>query len=258
MKKVSVVIRNKNQEKALSFLLNNLTNRFQKFIAEIIVLDNLSTDESKEVTLKFGAKFISIEQFGYGSSANIGMENCNSSVVVIFSAHAFPVSHDFFKLIIDRFNNNENLAGLRCIHNVNDFRHYILGNTAKINPRECGLIFCGSAVNRDIWEKNKFKDDIITMEDKEWTIRVLKQEFDIEFIPSIFCYDINRNRSQEFFRFKNETYGSYYLWNYRFSFLKVVKGFIFGLTKKTKNYLFDIFYIFKKFIFQVNFFLRKK
>ena len=74
MKKVSVVIRNKNQEKALSFLLNNLTNRFQKFIAEIIVLDNLSTDESKEVTLKFGAKFISIEQFGYGSSYNIVLE----------------------------------------------------------------------------------------------------------------------------------------------------------------------------------------
>ncbi len=46
---ISVVIRNKNQSKALAFLLKNLTERYIDDIDEIIVIDNLSTDNSKEI-----------------------------------------------------------------------------------------------------------------------------------------------------------------------------------------------------------------
>ncbi|MFT4802958.1 MAG: glycosyltransferase involved in cell wall biosynthesis, partial [Psychroserpens sp.] len=44
---ISVVIRNKNQDKALGFLLKNLRERYADDIAEIVVIDNLSTDKSK-------------------------------------------------------------------------------------------------------------------------------------------------------------------------------------------------------------------
>ena len=50
---ISVIIRNKNQEFALEFLLRNLTERYINDIEEIIVIDNLSTDSSEAVSRKY-------------------------------------------------------------------------------------------------------------------------------------------------------------------------------------------------------------
>ncbi|TEB41330.1 glycosyltransferase family 2 protein, partial [Flavobacterium circumlabens] len=119
-KKISVVIRNKNQADALDFLLKNLTSRYTDDIEEIIVIDNLSTDNSHGIIKKYnGVKKVTIEKFSYGESANLAAKSAESDIVVIFSAHAFPVSHDFFKLIKSSFEKNDNLAGLRCLHNNN-------------------------------------------------------------------------------------------------------------------------------------------
>ena len=65
---ISVVIRNKNQGKALEFLLRNLTERYLSDIKEIIVIDNLSTDNSEKISIKYGVRFEAIEQFSYGGS----------------------------------------------------------------------------------------------------------------------------------------------------------------------------------------------
>ena len=71
---ISVVIRNKNQGKALEFLLRNLTERYLSDIKEIIVIDNLSTDNSEKISIKYGARFEAIEQFSYGGSANFAAQ----------------------------------------------------------------------------------------------------------------------------------------------------------------------------------------
>tara|TARA_B110000503_G_scaffold40107_1_gene65897 strand:+ start:257 stop:1045 length:789 start_codon:yes stop_codon:yes gene_type:complete len=256
--KVSVLIRNKNQESALSFLLRNLTERYDDDIDEIILLDNNSTDNSVKIAGNYNVKVVPIHKFGYGSSANTGAAIAKSRIVVIFSAHAYPISHDFFKQIIKRFEKNKNLAGLRCLHNRNDFKAYINKMTAKDDPRQAGLIFCGSAFNRDVWKNNRFKPDIITMEDKEWSIRVLNKGFEIDFVPSIFCYDISRSRSQEFFRFKSETYGSYDLWNTRFGIKNVLRGFVMKIILIFyKGYL-DILYTMKMLLFQLKFLIEKR
>jgi glycosyltransferase involved in cell wall biosynthesis len=252
MKKISVAIRNKNQSSNLNFLLKNLTERYNE-IDEIIVIDNRSIDNSKEITEKYGAKFITIEKFSYGGSANLAAQSAKNEIIVIFSAHAFPVSEDFFQQILKRFENNDNLAGLRCLHNFRDYKHYINKVSSKTDPNVSGLIFCGSAFNKRVWEKYSFKSDIQTMEDKEWTIRVLKNNYDIEFSPSIFCYDITRTPKELFFRFKNETIGGYQLWHSDYNLKIIFKSLIVSLLKINKNYFIDIFYAFKRFFFLLKF-----
>ncbi len=59
---ISVVIRNKNQELALEFLLRNLTERYIDDIAEIIVIDNLSADNSEKISKKYNARFETIRK----------------------------------------------------------------------------------------------------------------------------------------------------------------------------------------------------
>ena len=149
---ISVVIRNKNQEKALSFLLKNLTERYMNDISEIIVIDNMSTDKSVDIARHYGAKFITIKNFTYGGSANLAAKEAINNIIVIFSAHSYPISHDFFSLISKKFEKREDLAGLRCLHNSNDYRNFINKVNSQTDPNKSGLIFSGSAFNKKIWK----------------------------------------------------------------------------------------------------------
>lgn len=257
MNKISVVIRNKNQADSLEFLLKNLTQRYSEEIDEIIVIDNTSVDNSSEVIQKYGAQNVQIEHFSYGGSANLAAESALNNIIVIFSAHAYPVSHDFFSQIKTRFENNENLAGLRCLHNSGDYRNYINCVSSKIDPNVSGLIFCGSAFNKKVWVNHRFKDDIQTMEDKEWTLRVINNGFDIEFSPSIFCYDIKRDQKQNFFRFKNEMIGSYQLWHKDVTYKFIFKSLIGSIFNSIKVFILQIVYAFKRFFFLLKFLLNK-
>ena len=255
---LTVVIRTKNQENALGFLLKILNERYSNDISEIIVLDNLSTDKSKEITILNKARFVTIDKFSYGESANIAANEAKNDIIVIFSAHSYPVSHDFFKLIIEKFKGRENeLAGLRCLHNKNDYFSYINNLSSKDDYNKAGLIFAGSAFNKKIWIKHNFKSDIHTFEDKEWSKRVIKNGFKIEFVPSIFCYDINRTKKQLFFRFKNEIIGSYQLHKTKYSVKQSFKMLLASIFTISKNYFIDLFYTMKKFLYVLNFLLNK-
>lgn len=257
MNKISVVIRNKNQAVALEFLLKNLAERYIDDLDEIIVIDNDSIDDSRKIIEKYGAKWVPIKDFSYGGSANLAAESASNKIVVIFSAHSYPVSHDFFSQIKFRFDKNENLAGLRCLHNSVDYKNYINNVSSKKDPNVSGLIFCGSAFNKKVWEQHKFKADIQTMEDKEWTVRVMKSGFDIEFSPSIFCYDIKRNPQQNFFRFKNETIGGYQLWYKDHSLKSVFKDFVGSIINCIKIFSIDVIYAFRRFFFLLKFLSNK-
>ncbi|WP_395051085.1 glycosyltransferase [Flavobacterium sp.] len=250
---ISVVIRNKNQAKALSFLLKNLTERYHNDIAEIIVVDNLSIDNSEEITEKFGARFVTINNFSFGGSANLCAKEAKNPIIVIFSAHSYPVSHDFFKMIQTKFEANPNLAGLRCVHGPNDYKNFINKIPATIDPNKSGLIFSGSAFSKKVWEKHPFREDVATFEDKEWTTRVLKAGHEIDFVESIFCYEVKRTRKQLFFRFKNDIVGNYQLWHQDISLWSVIKGFLFSVFNLMKYFAIDLWYAVLQFLYLIKF-----
>ncbi|NEW78271.1 MAG: glycosyltransferase [Gelidibacter sp.] len=254
---ISVVIRNKNQGEALSFLLKNLTERYSNDIAEIVVIDNLSTDDSKVITDRYGGRFVTIENFSYGGSANVAANEARHPIVVIFSAHSYPVSHDFFKLIQEKFEANHNLAGLRCLHSSNDYRNYINKISAKVDPNKSGLIFSGAAFNKKVWEKHSFSEDVATFEDKEWSKRVLNEGYEIEFVPSIFHYEIKRTKKQDFFRFKNDVIGNYQLWHQDIRLSNASKGFLMSIFRLVKIFFVDLWYIILRYFYLIKFIFNK-
>ncbi len=254
---ISVVIRSKNQSKALSFLLKNLTERYAGDIAEIIVVDNCSTDDSQKVCEQYDARFVTIERFSFGGSANVCAREAKHPIVVIFSAHSYPVSHDFFQLIKDKFDHNPNLAGLRCLHQPNDYRNFINKIPATVDPNKSGLIFSGSAFSKKVWEKYPFREDVATFEDKEWTTRVLHEGYDIDFVPSIFAYEITRTPKQLFFRFKNDVVGNYQLWHQDISWIQIFKGLIGSLFKSLGALFIDVKYAFLRFGYLIGFMFNK-
>lgn len=251
--KISVVIRNKNQSDSLAFLLKNLNERYFDDIDEVIVIDNKSTDNSLDVISNYEAKLVTIENFSYGGSANLAAESSTNDIIVLFSAHAYPVSHDFFKQIKLKFKNNSNLAGVRCLHNSNDYKNFINNISSKVDPNKSGLIFCGSAFNKEVWKNHNFKADVQTFEDKEWSKRVLSLGYEIEFSPSIFAYEIKRSPKQIFFRYKNEIVGGYQLWHINYTYKNAINAFFGSTISILKNTFLNLFYTFKRFFFMINF-----
>jgi glycosyltransferase involved in cell wall biosynthesis len=250
---ISVVIRNKNQDIALEYLLSNLIKRYANDIDEIIVLDNLSTDKSEDITKKYGARFETIKSFSYGGSANVAASLSNNPYIVIFSAHSYPVSPDFFTVITDKFSANPNLAGLRCLHSSNDYRNYILGISAEQDPNRSGLIFSGSAFNKGVWKEIPFNENVSTFEDKDWTKRVLKAGYEIEFAPVVFNYEIKRTVAQEYFRFTKDVIGNYQIWHQEYSVLSAFKGFLMSIYHAFKLFLMQIIYAFKRLFYLIGF-----
>lgn len=250
---ISVVIRNKNQAAALEFSLKNLTQRYSDDINEIVVIDNLSTDASEQICVTYGARFVTIENFSYGSSANLAAQEAKNDIVVIFSAHSYPVSHDFFKLIQKKFNASDKLAGLRCLHSPNDYRNYINQVSAIEDPNKSGLIFSGSAFAKAIWKKHPFNNNVATFEDKEWSKRVLQAGYEIEFVPAIFSYEIKRNKAQEYFRFKNDVVGNYQLWHEEISSKSAFKGLLMSVLNAFKSMFQEVYYACKRFFYILKF-----
>lgn len=255
---ITVAVRTKNQASSLEFLLKNLTSRYPKEISEIIVLDNKSTDETEKIVKKYQAELVTVENFSYGGSANLAAKNAKNPIVVIFSAHSYPVSPDFFKVIKEKFEGRQDLAGVRCLHSPNDYRNYILNISSQEDPNKSGLIFSGSAFYRPIWEKIPFDDSVATFEDKDWTVRVLRAGYKVEFAPVIFSYEIKRTKKQMLQRYKNDVVGNYELWGQKVTLKNAIGNFFGTSFILMKNFFIDIYYIVLRFVFLVKFVYKKK
>lgn len=254
---LSVVIRNKDEVEALSFLLHNLRKRYYDDIDEIVVIDNLSQDNSEQIAAEYDARFETIENFSYGGSANFAAEKANGDIIVIFSAHSYPVSPEFFKVIKQKFTSNQNLAGLRCLHGTNDYRNYIQNIGAKDDPNKSGLIFSGSAFRRSVWKQIPFNVGVPTFEDKDWTLRVLKAGYDIEFAPVVFNYEMKRTLKQENFRRKNDLIGNFQIWHQNITVAQALRGLLYRVFGSTKTFFMTIFYAIDYFVFSIKMILKK-
>ncbi len=243
---VSVVIRNKNEKPILTFLLKVLKERYSSDILEIIVIDNLSTDGSQQVAKEMGAQVVDLKDFAYGKSANLAMESSSGDLVTIMSAHSYPVSHDFFKVIKNQFINRTDLAGVRCLHFHGDYKKYLSGITWKDDLNGCGLTFACSVVNRKMWLEERFVDDIQQCEDKEWTKRIVKKGYTVEFVPAIYSYEIKRSKKQLFQRFKNDIIINYQLWDIDVSLVGVLRKFLATNFYLIKDFIIEFYYNFKR------------
>lgn len=90
MDKVSVIIRNKNEQEYIGFAIQSVIDHFSN--PEIIIVDNNSTDDSLETVNLFidraNIKIIKIDNYTPGRSINLGVQHAVNDIVLILSAHS--------------------------------------------------------------------------------------------------------------------------------------------------------------------------
>ncbi len=104
MASCSIVIRAYNEEKHLPRLLTGIQQQTIRNV-QVILVDSGSTDQTAAIARQYGAEVVYIQpqEFTFGRSLNRGVEAARSDLVVIASAHVYPVYPDWLERLLDPF-----------------------------------------------------------------------------------------------------------------------------------------------------------
>ncbi len=123
IREVSVIVAVKNEEDYIHKCLDSLiTQSFPQEKYEIIIIDGMSNDKTREIEAEYKTKFPNLVRLfdnpeGLTSSGlNIGIKNAEGKIVVIFSGHAY--AHTLFlSQLIEALNNaRSDVAGVGSNH----------------------------------------------------------------------------------------------------------------------------------------------
>ena len=100
--RISVVIRCFNEEKHLGRLLESLGGQTVR-PAEILIVDSGSTDRSLAIAARYPARVVRIDssEFTFGRSLNRGCAAATGDVLVLASAHVYPVGPDWLERLTE-------------------------------------------------------------------------------------------------------------------------------------------------------------
>ena len=100
----SLVIRAYNEAVHIGRLLEGVKQQTVRDV-EIILVDSGSTDETVAIAESFGVRVVRIrpEEFTFGRSLNLGVRAASCELVVIASAHVYPVYPDWLERLLEPF-----------------------------------------------------------------------------------------------------------------------------------------------------------
>ena len=197
---VSVIVRSKNEEKTIGKTLRSIQEQSIP-PKEVILIDNASTDRTKDIARGFGCIIVNItdDAFNHAASCNIGAARSTGELMVLTNAHAFPTSADWLRAGVEHFK-DPRVAGVYSPPLVDG--RASLPETL-VEKSKCLLfgrpgfrvisrasIFCGlglmstsgAMLRRDLWREHPFDVQVSSKgggEDSEWGFYFLRQGYRI-------------------------------------------------------------------------------
>ena len=104
----SIIIRAYNEEAHIRRLLQGITEQTVRDV-QVILVDSGSTDGTVAVAQEFDVEVVHIspEEFTFGRSLNLGIAQARADLVVMASAHVYPVYPDWLEQLLAPFKDNE-------------------------------------------------------------------------------------------------------------------------------------------------------
>lgn len=100
---VSVIIRNKNESEYIGFAIQSVIDHIPD--ADILIVDNYSTDESLEIVKLFNnrcnIRTFKVDDYTPGKALNIGVRESKYEYILILSAHAQITSLNLNQVFFD-------------------------------------------------------------------------------------------------------------------------------------------------------------
>jgi glycosyltransferase involved in cell wall biosynthesis len=186
----SIVIRACNEEKHIPRLLEGIAQQSVKE-TEIILVDSGSTDSTLDIVSHYPVQVVQVrpEEFTFGYSLNQGIARAKGELIVIVSAHVYPVYPDWLERLLAPFIDPQialtygkqrgNSATKFSEQQI--FHHWYPDRSQSHQPYP----FCNNAnaaIRRSLWVENRFNEILSGLEDLEWAHRIMSKGYAIAYI----------------------------------------------------------------------------
>jgi len=187
---LSIVIRAFNEEKHIGRLLYGITRQTAEDI-EIVLVDSGSTDGTLRIAAQYPVRVVHIapEDFTFGRSLNTGIAAASGEIIVITSAHCYPVYPDWLEQLSKTFADPEvalvygRQIGGETNHYAEHqiFRHYFPENStpAQGHPYAHNA---NAAIRRLLWEQHPYNEALTGLEDLAWSSWAMAEGYTISYI----------------------------------------------------------------------------
>ena len=172
----SIVIRAFNEQAHIGRLLEGIQQQTVRDV-EIVLVDSGSTDETVSIAESYGAKIVHIpsDEFTFGRSLNFGVRAATREMVVIASAHVYPVYPDWLECLLRPFG-AEQVALVygkqRGMETSKFSEHQIFRQwfpDADVTQQDSP--FCNNAnaaIRRSLWDEHSYDETLTGLEDLAW------------------------------------------------------------------------------------------
>ena len=196
LKKCSIIIRTKNEERWISSCLSSVFDQTYKNI-EVIIVDNNSTDKTLERAQKFkNTKYVVIDEYLPGAALNKGIEASNGEYIVCLSGHCIPINKYWLENLVSTLEENEGYAGVygrqepMSFSTPSDKRDLLLvfGLDRKIQEYDSFFHNANSILRRSLWDKIRFDSQVTNIEDRIWGQEMLNLGYKLVYEPRASVY----------------------------------------------------------------------
>lgn len=192
-KKVTIIVRSKNEAHWLRHLFRFLKVQTYKNF-EVVLVDNLSSDESVEIAKANSANVVLIKEYRPGRALNLGCQESSGDYLVLLSAHCLPVEKTWLEILVSELEkfSKEGCAGVfgRQVPTDISSEQAVRDLTITFGPEARNQYIdpffhnANAIILKSIWEKIPFDDHATNIEDRIWAAQVLKMGHFIRYSPA--------------------------------------------------------------------------
>ena len=186
----SIIIRAYNESQHIGRLLEGVRQQTVKDV-EVILVDSGSTDSTVTISESFSAKIVHIPsaEFTFGRSLNLGIKSASRELIVIASAHVYPVYPDWLEKLLEPFQDNQVALAYgkqRGYEGSKYSEHQIFHQWyPETGSHDQITAFCNNAnaaIRKSLWEKHNYDESLTGLEDLEWAKWAKGEKYKIAYV----------------------------------------------------------------------------
>jgi glycosyltransferase involved in cell wall biosynthesis len=185
----AVVIRALNEERHIGRLLTGIGYQSVQ-PDEVVVVDSGSTDATSAIAQAFDAKVVSIgeHEFSFGRALNRGIEATECDLIVIASAHVYPLFEDWLERLLAPFD-HESVAvsfGRQTVPLGGRFSERRLlaqwfPAESRHHPDDPFCNNANAAIRRSLWVGQPYDERLTGLEDLAWAKSAIARGFTVAY-----------------------------------------------------------------------------
>jgi rhamnosyltransferase len=189
--KCSIVIRAYNEEAHIGRLLTGISQQTLQDV-QVILVDSGSTDATVEIARSYPVEVLTIrpQEFSFGRSLNLGIQQAAADFIVLASAHVYPVYPDWLENLLKPLTCSQvaltygKQRGSEASHfsERQIFEHWY---PEQPRPRQKHP-FCNNAnaaILRSLWEQRPYDENLSGLEDLDWARWAQEGGHDVVYVP---------------------------------------------------------------------------